>query len=106
MSFFDGILIGIGGYWLFGLFSKGFAEPIQTHLGKLFIAKLQKKNIALKERVEKSITKIDDILLSAPIDMITQVNNIVNAEDDKYKQLLDQTFKITSLLSKIKHSIN
>lgn len=107
MSFFDGLLLGVLGYWTFGFFTKGFAEPIQAHLGKLFFAKLEKENIKVKKHVEQSITKIDDLFLSAPSNFLTSVNRIVNGDELSgterldYRRLLDETYRLTALVAKL-----
>lgn len=110
MSFYSGLLVGFVCYWVFGIFTKGIAEPVQAHLGRLFLAKMDERTDLLKKNVEKSITQIDDLFLSAPINFISSVDRIVNGVDlperDRgvYRQLLDDTYRVSALLEK--HNLN
>lgn len=109
-DFVFGILVGSVTFWLWGLFAKGFAENVQSYYGKKFIRFLNLKSIMLEKRVEKSITQVDNILLDLPIEVVQKIDEIVNnnKQDLLFQQLLDQNYKLSTLLEKYyeKHSAN
>lgn len=97
-----GVFVGTVTFCLWLIFTKGFGEDIASYYGKKWISFLNIKSLLLKKKVEKSITQIDDILLNLPVEVVQKIDAIVNnnKQDVLFQQLLDQNFKLSTLLVK------
>lgn len=100
------IFIGSVTFWLWGIFTKGFAENVQSYYGKKFISFLNLKAKLLEKQAEKTICQIDNILLNLPVDVLDKIEEILNAQNVEQKTLIDQTYKITTLLEKYHEQLN
>ena len=107
MGFLFGFICAILLYVVNLLFSKGVSEDIASYYGKKFIAKLNLRGQDLRKQVEESITQIDDVLLTQPINTLEKIDSIVNksSNDKVFTQLLDQTFKLSVLLEKYNENV-
>jgi hypothetical protein len=107
MGFLFGVLCAVVLYILNLLFSKGASEDIASYYGKKLIAKLNLRGQDLRKQVEESITQIDDILLTQPINALAKIDSIVNksSNDEVFTKLLDQTFKLSVLLEKYHENV-
>ena len=56
----------------------------------------------IEKKVEKSITQIDNVLLELPLEVVQKIDAIVNnnKQDVLFQQLLDQNYKLSTLLEK------
>lgn len=93
-------------YWVTGVINKGIAEKIQAHYGGLLFAFSNQKLQELKRYAVQSCTQIDDLLLNPVADLSQQLDLIVNRSDlsppdqQLYRRLLDETYRVSVLLEK------
>jgi hypothetical protein len=95
-----GVFVGTITFWLWGFFTKGFAENVQSYYAKKWISALNLRGVVLRAKVAQSITKIDDLLLTTPLQVLAEIDKIVNNENVEQKILIDETYKLTKLLKK------
>ena len=97
-----GVLVGSITFCLWSLFTKGFGEDVASYYGKKWIGFLNVKGKLLEKKVQASITEIDDVFLTQPLNALEKIDSIVNksSSDKVFTQLLDQTFALSVLLEK------
>lgn len=97
-----GVFVGTITFCLWSLFTKGGAEDIASYYGKKLLRFLNLKSMLLEKKVEKSITQIDNVLLDLPLEVVQKIDAIVNnnKQDILFQQLLDQNYKLSTLLEK------
>ena len=107
MGFLFGFLFGVFLYVVTLVATKGFTEKVAEYYGAKFIAKLNLRGNYLRKKVSESITQIDDVLLTQPLNALEKIDTIVNksSNDEVFTQLLDQTFKLSVLLEKYNENV-
>ncbi len=107
MSFIFGFICATFFYVVTRVVTKGFTEKVATYYGEKIVRVLNLRGNFLRKKVEESITQIDDVLLTQPLNVLAKIDNIVNksSNDKVYTDLLDQTFKLSVLLKKYNANI-
>lgn len=95
-----GVFVGTITFCLWSLFTKGFAEDVASYYGKKWISFFNVKARLLEQKVQVSITQIDNVLLDLPVGVLRKIDEIVNVQNDEQKELIDKTYKLTKLLEK------
>lgn len=106
---FHYVLISISAYWITGILSKGFFEPLQAYIAKKLLSKANSKiKDALADAVTDGIQGLDDIFLQHAADYGSELMKIIDPPNvsaplkDKYFSQLSETYDTTILFSKIK----
>ena len=105
--FLTRFLFGVVVYWLIGFFTKGIFEKIQAHYGGLLFKFSNNKIQELKRYANSTCTDIDDVLVNPTAGAFDRLDRIVNRHDlspteqQLYRQLLDESYRISLLLEKL-----
>lgn len=97
-------------YWVWGIFSKGVFEPIQSSLGKNLVKLFNKRLRGLDALAALTCSKIDDILIRSLLDGGESIEKIINGgennlspEDSKLlEELIANKYSFGVLLQKLK----
>lgn len=106
-TFFLRLCFGVVAYWFVGIFTKGVFEPLQSHIGRMLFARLNKRLETLQHYANQTCTKIDDVIISSIANNSSLLNGIVNRDDlasseqQLYRQLLAKTYQLPVLLKKL-----
>lgn len=93
-------------YWVWGIFSKGIFEPIQSYIGKKIYVLFRQKSGKLRDRVLKACDRLDDLLADAlfrnspDIDQILDFDDLSESDREKLKAEILKTWDLGIALEK------
>lgn len=94
-------------YWVWGIASKGFFEPIQAQIGKSLASKFNSKTKELQNHADQTCSEIDNFFVNHIADGAGRIDRLVNGADipttdqRAFRQLLSERYQLSLLLEKL-----